>query len=157
MKEVLPQIKLLPHHYKRYGVLMLVAGIPLMMLLSILFIGVGAVTDTKTFFAEWNDPMVYYPIIIGLAILNFSEEKEEDEMVQHLRYQAFMTGVFYLIVGILMLPLFYNVFRLLRWASIGMPDIGGMLGALALLLFYTYISFRYKLHQVRKALETDAE
>lgn len=154
---MLPQVKLLPHRYKRYGILVLIVGIPLMMLLTLALIGLGIVTDTKTFFTEWNNPMVYYPIIIGLALLNFSQEKEEDEMVRHLRYQAFMNGVFYLIIGILMLPLFYNAFRLLRGATIEMPDIGGMLGALMLLLIYTYGSFRYKLHQTRKALEADAE
>ncbi|MDO6392359.1 hypothetical protein Q4E40_19650 [Pontibacter sp. BT731] len=157
MKEMLPEVKLLPYRYKRYGVWVLIIGIPVMALLSMALLSVGLITDRQSFFAEWSYLMVYYPIIIGLALLNFSKEKDEDEMVQHLRYQAFMNGVYYLIVGILMLPFFYNVFRLLRGASIGMPDIGGMLGALALLLFYTYLSFRYKLHQTRKSLAADAE
>ncbi|MDX5417843.1 MAG: hypothetical protein LPK09_01410 [Hymenobacteraceae bacterium] len=157
MKELLPQVKLLPHRYKRYGVLVLLAGIPLMMLLSVAILELGIVTEKKSFFDEWSYPMVYYPIIIGLALLNFSEEKQEDEMVQHLRHQAFMTGVFYLIVGLLMLPVFTNALELVRGREFGMPDVGGMLGALTLLLFYTYSYFRIKLHQVRKELEADEE
>ncbi|PVY37134.1 hypothetical protein [Pontibacter virosus] len=157
MKEVLPQVKLLPYRYKRYGLWVLIIGIPVMALLSMALLSVGLIADRQNFFTEWSYPMVYYPIVIGLALLNFSEEKEEDEMVQHLRYQAFMTGVYYLIVGILMLPLFTNVIRLLEGKAMGMPDVGGMLGALSLLLFYTYIYFRIRLHQIRKALEADEE
>jgi hypothetical protein len=157
MKEVLPQVKLLPYKYKRYGLWVLIIGIPAMVLLSMTLIGLGIVTDTKNFFAELSKPIIYYPIIIGLGLLNFSEEKEEDEMVQYVRYQAFMTGVLYLIVGLLMLPLFTNIVRLLEGRAIGMPDVGGMWGALALLLFYTYGYFRVRLHQIRKELEADAE
>lgn len=157
MKELLPQVKLLPNRFKRYGLWVLIAGMPALTLLTFALLSIGLIPRSDAFFDEWSHPIVYYPIIIGLALLNFSEEREEDEMVQHLRYQAFMTGVLYLIVGILMLPLFTNAVKLLEGSTLGMPDIGGMLGALALLLFYTYASFKYKLHQTRKALETDAE
>lgn len=154
---MLPQVKLLPYRYKRYGLWVLMAGIPTLTLLTFALISIELIPRSDAFFDEWSHPIVYYPIIIGLALLNFSEEKEEDEMVQHVRYQAFMTGVFYLIVGLLMLPLFTNVVRLLEGKTSGMPDVGGMWGALALLLFYTYASFKYKLHQIRKALEADEE
>lgn len=157
MKEFLPQVKLLPHRYKRYGAWVLIAGIPFMLLLSVALIELGIVTEKKSFFDEWSYPMVYYPIIIGLALLNFSEDKEEDEMVQLLRYQAFMSGVFYLVIGLLWLPFYSNAFGLLQGKELSMPDIGGMLGALSLLLVYTYGSFRYKLHQTRKALEANEE
>ena len=154
---MLPQMKLLPYRYKRYGLWVLIAGIPALTLLTFALISLGLIPRNDAFFDEWSKPIVYYPIIIGLALLNFSEEKEEDEMVQHLRYQAFMLGVLFLIVGLLMLPLFTNVVRLLEGKAAGMPDVGGMLGALSLLLFYTYIYLRIRLHQVRKALETDEE
>ncbi|PKV62584.1 hypothetical protein [Pontibacter ramchanderi] len=157
MKDVMPQMKLLPYRYKRHGLWVLIIGIPFMTLITFALITVGLIPKSDAFFDEWSKPIIYYPIIIGLALLNFSEEREEDEMVQHLRYQSFMLGVFYLIVGLLMLPLFTNVVRLLEGRAVGMPDVGGMWGALVLLLFYTYASFRYKLHQIRKALETDAE
>ena len=150
-------MKLLPYRYKRYGLWVLIAGIPALTLLTFALISLGLIPRNDAFFDEWSKPIVYYPIIIGLALLNFSEEKEEDEMVQHLRYQAFMLGVLFLIVGLLMLPLFTNVVRLLEGKAAGMPDVGGMLGALSLLLFYTYIYLRIRLHQVRKALETDEE
>lgn len=157
MKEILPQVKLLPNRFKRYGLWVLIAGMPALTLLTFALLSIGLIPRSDAFFDEWSHPIVYYPIIIGLALLNFSEEREEDEMVQHLRYQAFMLGVFYLIVGLLMLPLFTNIIRLLEGRAIGMPDVNGMLGTLALLLTYTYISFRYKLHQTRKALEADEE
>ncbi|MCP2045706.1 hypothetical protein [Pontibacter sp. HSC-36F09] len=157
MKEVMPPIKLLPYRYKRYGLWVLITGIPIVTLLTFALISLGLIPRNDAFFDEWSKPIIYYPIIIGLALLNFSKEKEEDEMVQHVRYQSFMTGVLYLIVGLLMLPLFTNIVRLLEGRAIGMPDVGGMLGALALLLFYTYIYLRIRLHHIRKALEADEE
>ncbi|GGG31554.1 hypothetical protein GCM10011323_38670 [Pontibacter amylolyticus] len=153
----MPPIKLLPYRYKRYGLWVLIAGVPFMTLLTFVLISIGLIPRNDAFFDEWSKPIIYYPIIIGLALLNFSEEKEEDEMVQHVRYQAFMTGVLYLIVGLLLLPLFTNIVRLLEGRAIGMPDVGGMLGALALLLVYTYGYFRVRLHQIQKSLEADEE
>ncbi|MHC2990070.1 hypothetical protein OB13_00115 [Pontibacter sp. HJ8] len=157
MKELFPATTLLPHRYKRVGYGTLIAGLPVMAGLSFMLIKSGLVTDSRAFFAEWTYPMVYYPLIIGLALLNFSEEREEDEMVLALRYQSFVTGVFYLVMGLLWLPFFSNIAGLLSGHALRMPDVGGMLGALALLLGYTYASFRYRLYRTRRALETDEE
>jgi hypothetical protein len=157
MKEILPQVKLLPNRYKRFAFWIMLGGLPLLGVLSILLLQTGLITDEQAFFKEWNYPMVYYPIIIGMALLVFSEEKEEDEMVQSLRYKAFVSGVYYLVIGLVMLPFYFNLYTLFVRQSIRMPDVGGMLGALILLLVYIYGSFRYNLYQTRKALETDAE
>jgi hypothetical protein len=157
MKEILPQVKLLPNRYKRFAFWIMLGGLPLLGGFSILLLQTGLVTDEQAFFEEWNYPMVYYPVVIGMALLVFSEEKEEDEMVQSLRYKAFVSGVYYLVIGLVMLPFYFNLYTLFVRQSIRMPDVGGMLGALILLLVYIYGSFRYNLYQTRKALETDAE
>ncbi|WP_165838212.1 hypothetical protein [Pontibacter arcticus] len=102
-------------------------------------------------------PAGVLPAYYRAALLNFSEEKEEDEMVQSLRYKAFVSGVFFLVIGLLLLPFYSNVYTYLMSQSIKMPDVGGMLGALLLLLAYIYGSFKYNLHVVRKKLETDEE
>ena len=151
------QVTLLPNRYKKYGIATLVAGVPLTMGLSFILLELGVITNARAFFESWSPALVYYPIIVGLALLNFSEEKQEDEMVQSLRYKAFMSGVFYLVVAFLWLPFYSNIFTFLRDSSMGMPDIGGMLGALMLLLIYTYASFKYNLYRARKALEADEE
>lgn len=157
MKELLPHIKLLPYRYKRYGLWVLVIGIPAVVLLTFGFIGIGLLSGNDAFFEEWSYPLIHYPIVVGLALLNFSEEKKEDEMVQHIRYQAFMTGVFYLIIALLLLPFFTNVYGLLRGKELSVPDVGGMFGATVMLLVYTYLFFKINLYRTRKALETDAE
>ncbi|WP_276498764.1 hypothetical protein [Pontibacter litorisediminis] len=136
---------------------MLVAGIPVAAAISYLLVATGVVTDSRTFFDAWTYPMIYFPIILGLALLVFSEEHQEDEMVQSLRYKAFVSGVFFLVMALLWLPFFSIVLALVRGRSIGMPDAGGMLGALFLLLVYICISFKYNLYYTRKAPEADEE
>lgn len=155
--ERLYSIQLLPYKYKKYGFWTLIGGLPIVAAAIYLLVSTGIITDSEPFFDEWNNALVYYPVIVGLALLVFSEEKQEDEMVQNLRYKAFVSGVFFLIMAILWLPLFSIVVATIRGRSIGMPDSGGMFGALFLLLIYTYASFKYNLHRTRKALETDEE
>jgi hypothetical protein len=157
MKESIFQIRLLPNKYKKIGIWMLVAGLPVAAGIISVLLKTGVIAEPKSFFEEWNYPLVYYPIIIGLAFLAFSEEKQEDEMVQQLRYKAFMSGVYFLVMGLLLLPFYSNLYTLLVNGSMKMPDVGGMLGALTLLLAYICISFKYNLHHTRKALEADEE
>jgi hypothetical protein len=157
MKENFMQISLLPYKYKKIGVWVLLAGVPVIAAVLIALFSAGIITERKAFFDEWTYPLVYYPIIIGLAFLNFSEEKQEDEMVQNLRYRSFVSGVFFLVIALLCLPFYSNIYTLLKSKSIKMPDVGGMLGTLMLLLVYIYGSFKYNLHNMRKALEADEE
>ena len=78
-------------------------------------------------------------------------------MVQSLRYKAFMSGVFFLVIALLFLPFYSNLMAIIRDRAIVMPNVGGMLGTLMLLLVYIYSSFKYNLYRTRKALETDEE
>jgi hypothetical protein len=157
INETTLQVQLLPYAYKKYGFWILILGLPIVAAIVYLFKSTGVITDSRSFFDEWNDTLVYYPIIIGMALLIFSKEKQEDEMVQNLRYKAFVSGVFFLVIALLLLPVFSSIVALLEGNSIVMPDVGGMLGALFMLLFYTYLSFKYNLHRIRRALETDEE
>lgn len=157
MEESMFQIRLLPNKYKKIGIWILVAGLPVAAGIIFVLVKTGVISEPKSFFDDWNYPLVYYPIIIGLAILNFSEEKQEDEMVQYMRYKAFVSGVYFLVIALLLLPFYSNIYTLLVNKSMGMPDVGGMFGALSLLLVYIYISFKYNLNHTRKALEADEE
>jgi uncharacterized membrane protein len=157
LKENTYHIQLLPYRYKKLGYWTLILGLPIVAGIAYLLVVTGVITDSRSFFNEWNSAMVYYPIIIGLALLIFSQEKQEDEMVQSLRYKAFVSGVFFLVIALLFLPVFSIIVASVRGTNIGMPDAGGMLGALFLLLIYTYASFKYNLYRTRKALETDEE
>ncbi|WP_162428505.1 hypothetical protein [Pontibacter pudoricolor] len=149
--------QLLPYRYKKYGYWILILGLPIVAAIVYLFKSTGVIADSRSFFDEWNDTLVYYPLIIGMALLVFSKEKQEDEMVQSLRYKAFVSGVFFLVIALLFLPVFSIIVGFAEGKSIEMPDVGGMLGALFLLLIYTYLSFKYNLHRTRRALETDEE
>jgi hypothetical protein len=157
MKESMLQIRLLPNRYKKIGIWVLIAGLPVAAGIISVLTATGIIVDSKSFFDEWNQAIVYYPVIIGLAFLNFSEEKLEDEMVQHLRCKAFVSGVYFLVIALLLLPFYSNMYTLLVNESIKMPDVGGMLGALTLLLVYIYASFKYNLYHTRKTLEADEE
>lgn len=157
MKQGVIEIKLLPYRYKKIGFWMLLLALPLVFVFVFLLLATGSIASSKAFFSEWNYPMVYYPIIVALALFIFSKERQEDEMVQSLRYKSFVSGVCFLVMALLLLPFYANIYRLIMSKSIEMPDVGGMLGTLTLLLAYIYGSFRYNLHYMRKKLAADEE
>lgn len=71
------------------------------------------------------------------AILIFSKEKEEDELMAQLRMKAFMAGVYFLLSGFL-------VMFLISWGrkdSFGRFDMPSV-AVIDLLLFYIWASFR---------------
>ncbi|WKV11477.1 hypothetical protein [Marivirga harenae] len=75
---------------------------------------------------------------IGFTILNFTEEKEEDEMIEQLRLKSFTMGVFYLMWGL-------TVLGMLQFFSFGSLFTDFMSAYLAIWLLNTYIflSFTY--------------
>lgn len=71
------------------------------------------------------------------AILIFSKEKQEDELVNQLRMKAFMSGVYFLLSGFLLM-------FLISWGrkdSFGQFDMPSV-AIIDLLLFYIWLSFR---------------
>lgn len=157
MKQGVIEIRLLPHRYKKAGYWVLIAGLPVALGITAILVVSDILPGSRAFFDEWNYPIVYYPCVIGLSLLNFSEEKQEDEMVQNLRYKSFMSGVCFLVIALLSLPFIYNIDAFVTGESAKMPNVGGMLGAPMLLLVYIYSSFKYNLHYMRKKLELDEE
>ncbi|GHA67117.1 hypothetical protein [Pontibacter akesuensis] len=157
MKQGLIDIKMLPYRYRKIGFWMLLSALPVALALVGLLLATGSIADPRAFFSEWNYSIVYYPLIVALALLVFSEERQEDEMVQSLRYKSLVSGVYFLVVALLLLPFYANIYTLIMGKNSIMPDVGGMLGTLLLLLAYIYGSFRYNLHYMRKKLTADAE
>jgi hypothetical protein len=76
---------------------------------------------------------------IGFGILNLTREKEENEMIQSFRQQAFQTGFYWLIVGLAMLML-VNYLRFDRFTS----NFFTAYLVLFLLNLYIYGAFQYQ-------------
>jgi hypothetical protein len=76
---------------------------------------------------------------IGFGILNLSREKVEDEMIRNFRQQAFQTGSYWLIWGIVALMLI-NYLRFGRITS----EIFSSYLVLFLLNAYIYAAFQYQ-------------
>lgn len=75
------------------------------------------------------------------AILVFSKEKQEDELISQLRMKAFMSGVYFLLSGFLLM-------FLISWGrkdSFGRFDMPSV-AMVDLLLFYIWASFRVLLY-----------
>jgi hypothetical protein len=75
------------------------------------------------------------------AILIFSKEKQEDELVSQLRMKAFMSGVYFLLSGFLLM--FFISWG--RRDSFGQFDMTSV-AIIDLLMFYIWVSFRVLLY-----------
>ena len=141
---------LLPNRYKKYGRRVLVLGIPVV--LSIFSLVVFQI-DSRVFIEYWDEfggYLLHIPLSLGLFWILFSHEKEEDEMYHLIRLKAMFHGIRFIFVAILMLPGFALVNNLITGDPVSMPNIGGNLAVVTLMLVYANGSYWYmkrKLHQ----------
>jgi hypothetical protein len=75
---------------------------------------------------------------IGFGLLNFTKQKEEDEMIEQLRAKSFFMGVYYLIWGLAVL----GIYQFIRSGSL-FTDFMSPYSAICLLNIYIFISFKY--------------
>lgn len=148
---------LLPYFYKKLGYGLLVLALPLGLGAFTIFKSFYPTEDADTSFQEWGISILHYPFSIALGLIIFSREKQEDEMVKNIRYKSFVKGVYYLLIAILLLPVLSNISNLILGREVRMPDLGGMLAVVNLLLFYIYASFKYNLYALNKKLEMHEE
>lgn len=90
--------------------------------------------------------IVYALWAVSFGILNLTKESEEDEMIQRFRLQAFQTGFYWLIWGLLA-SVVINVWR---YGSINADYFTAYL-VLFLLNAYIFAAFRYQIYQANQS------
>ena len=75
---------------------------------------------------------------IGFSLLNFTKEKQEDEMIEQLRLKSFAMGVYYLIWGLAI----SGIFQFFKFGTFFTDYMSAYL-AVWLLNTYIFISFKY--------------
>jgi phosphatidylglycerophosphate synthase len=130
---------LLPHRFKKYGVLMIPLGFTLWVSMQL-----RVITKLLLLFLNENSPIIhpvnvfitiisFFAFLAGIYFLGFSKEKMEDEMIQKTRLDSLQFAAFVqmvvIIVGFLVM-LLYNE-----------PDKEGMLLFFVFLLFTFWLCF----------------
>lgn len=87
--------------------------------------------------------IIHLPLSLGLYLILFSKEKNEDEFYLSLRLKSISRWVVILIIAIAMLPLLSNIFNLIVGENIALPDVGGNLAVCTLLLIYSNLVYWY--------------
>jgi cytochrome bd-type quinol oxidase subunit 2 len=146
------EISLLPYQFRTVGLFVLIIGFPL----AVAILGCLKMFNISPD-QSWVLIIAHYPISIALILLNFSKEKQEDEMVQFIRSQSFVKAVRVFAIGLLLYPFISILSRSVQGKPVGIADLGGMLAVLNLLLTYTYILFRINLNQARKRMTSNEE
>lgn len=92
-KRIKRSVYLFPNYFKKIGVLLI--------LLSIIIFVVETQEIYFLFDEEYSLPIIF--LLIGLALINFSKEKKEDERVRRIRYvtwsYSFYLIIFWVILG----------------------------------------------------------
>ena len=99
--------KLLPHRYKRIGLIIAPTGFLLWIIMQI-----GLITDFSQFIGLSNPKLLnvsfailgFFAFLFGMYALSFSKEKIEDEMIKNVRLESFQFAailqILFLIVGL---------------------------------------------------------
>lgn len=132
---------LLPHHYRAIGKWIFWLSVPAVLLItSSLMI---AFDLEFAFWDEWGLYLMHLPLSIGLYLVLFSKEKNEDEFYLNLRLRSIARGVILIVVAVALLPFYSNLFGLVVGRAIVLPDIGGNMAVCTLLLVYANGAYFY--------------
>ncbi len=130
---------LLPHRFKKYGILMIPLGFTLWVTMQI-----NLVTKLLLLFLNENSPTIhpinvfiaiasFFTFLTGIYFLGFSKEKMEDEMIQKTRLDSLQFAAFIqiviLIIGFLVMLLYKE------------PGKEGMMLFFVFVLFIFWFSF----------------
>ena len=97
----------------------------------------------STYWDEWGLYMMHVPLSIGLYLILFSKERDEDEFFLNLRLRSIARGVVMIVTAMVLLPFYSNVFRLFTNADVALPDVGGNMAVCTLLLAYANAAYFY--------------
>lgn len=131
---------LLAPKYRKVGKVICILGLPVILLIAmgLLFLGV----DIKIL-DEFGLFIIHLPLSLGLYLILFSKENNEDEFYLSLRLKSISRGVVILIIAIILLPIFSNLYNLIVGDNIVLPDVGGNLAICTLLLAYSNVVYWY--------------
>lgn len=99
--------KLLPHRFKKIGLIIAPTGLLLWSIMQI-----GLISEFSEFIGISNPKILnvssailgFYSFLFGIYALSFSKEKIEDEMIKNIRLQSFQFAAFiqivFLIIGL---------------------------------------------------------
>ena len=144
---------LLPHSYHRYGLMILITGVPIVLLMMTVIVFNIDEPEFKSFWDYWGGYLLHAPLSLGLFWMLFAKEKEEDEMYLMLRLKATFHGIRFIFIAILFLPGLSMVWAWYQHRPIELPDIGGNLAVVTLLLAYAYGAYWW----MKKKQEQDEE
>ena len=95
------------------------------------------------YWIEWGLYMMHLPLSIGLYLMLFSQEKNEDEFYLSLRLRAIARGVIMIVSAVALLPVFANLHSFIIEREIMLPDVGGNMAVCTLLLVYANFAYAY--------------
>ena len=152
LEGVISKTKLLPHIYKKagYAFLALTLVVPFALFYSKYFINWKAMDKVDAI--NWSLTSLYYPIAIGLALILFSREKNEDEMVNLIRFRSFVYGVYLFAVAMLVNPFIGIVMTYFNHPMFSKVTTNSI-SALTILLSGILIVFRIQLFVARNPSE----
>ena len=132
---------LLHHRYRRVGMWVCLLAIPAVVVLDRvlrLVFNLGS-----EYWIEWGLYMMHVPLGVGLYLILFSQEKQEDEFYLNLRLRSVAKGVVMIVTAIALLPIYNIIGSLIIGRDIVLPDIGGNMAVCTLLLVYTNAVYAY--------------
>ena len=132
---------LLPPRYRRIGICICILAIPIVIVFDRvlrLVLNLGS-----EYWIEWGLYMIHIPWGVGLYLILFSQEKQEDEFYLNLRLRSVAKGVVMIVTAIALLPIYSIIGSLIVGRDIVLPDIGGNMAVCTLLLVYTNAVYAY--------------
>lgn len=136
-KDNLIYVPLIAPFWKKVAYLLFPLAVVLVLGLAALKVDISPEDAGNVIYAIWA---------IAFVILNLSKEREEDEMIQTLRLQAFQTGFYWLIWGIVVIM----GINLWQYGTVDTALFSPYL-VLFLLNAYIFAAFKYQLYQANKS------
>ncbi len=134
---------LLPPTFRKYGFLLIGAGLPLLFLVMTVLVINQNSAEVMHYWGEWSGYLLHIPISLGLFWVLFAAEREEDEMFLSMRLKATFHGIRFAFIAVLFLPVISMISAWGFGNELKTIDVGGNLAVVSLLLLYSNVSYWY--------------
>ena len=136
------------HRYRHLGIWICILAIPAVLLLNSLLL--LAFNLDPTYWDEWGLYMMHVPLSLGLYLILFSQERQEDELYLNLRLRSLAYSVHSIVVAVALLPVFAGLSSLVAGKSIVLPDVGGNMAVCTLLLVVANFAYFYNKSRIAR-------
>lgn len=137
---------LLAHRYRHLGIWVCILGVPAVLLLNSVLLLLFDLNPA--YWDEWGLYMMHVPLSLGLYLILFSQEKQEDELYLNLRLRSIAYSVYAIVVSVALLPVFASLSSSIRGGGTVLPDIGGNMAVCTLLLAVANFAYVYNKSRV---------